>query len=157
MILYHGTNIDFKEIDLQKSKKGKDFGCGFYLTVSKVQALEIAEAHSLLFGGEPIIKQYYFDEKLLNNGLEFKRFDNYSLDWAEFIYANRNNPNRNNIHFYDVVYGPIADDKVGVQVRNLIEKNISLSVFMERLKFAKGITFQYFFGTEKAINTLIEK
>ena len=26
MILYHGTTVDIKEIDLQKSKPNKDFG-----------------------------------------------------------------------------------------------------------------------------------
>lgn len=29
--LYHGSNVEIDEIDLSKSKKGKDFGCGFYL------------------------------------------------------------------------------------------------------------------------------
>jgi hypothetical protein len=47
-----------------------------------------------------------------------------------------------------------ADDKVGVQIRNFMEGNISIDVFLERLKFIKGITFQYFFGTEKAIKLL---
>lgn len=47
-----------------------------------------------------------------------------------------------------------ADDKVGVQIRNFMEGNISIDVFLERLKFIKGITFQYFFGTEKAIKHL---
>ena len=28
MILYHGTNADFDEIDLRKSKPNKDFGHG---------------------------------------------------------------------------------------------------------------------------------
>ena len=28
MILYHGTNADFAEIDLRKSKPNKDFGQG---------------------------------------------------------------------------------------------------------------------------------
>ena len=46
------------------------------------------------------------------------------------------------------------DDKVGVQIRNFMEGNISIDVFLERLKFIKGITFQYFFGTEKAIKHL---
>ena len=32
MKLYHGTNVDFDEIDLTKSNKYKDFGQGFYLT-----------------------------------------------------------------------------------------------------------------------------
>ena len=30
MILYHGTTVDIKEIDLQKSKPNKDFGKGFF-------------------------------------------------------------------------------------------------------------------------------
>ncbi len=34
MILYHGTNLDFAEIDLKKSKPNKDFGQGFYLSPS---------------------------------------------------------------------------------------------------------------------------
>ena len=29
MILYHGSNILIREIDLSMSKVGKDFGCGF--------------------------------------------------------------------------------------------------------------------------------
>lgn len=32
MKLYHGTNIDFAEIDLKKSKLNIDFGQGFYLS-----------------------------------------------------------------------------------------------------------------------------
>ncbi len=43
MILYHGTNVEFEEIDLTKSKVGKDFGCGFYLSADREQALELAK------------------------------------------------------------------------------------------------------------------
>ena len=32
MKLYHGTNVEFSEIDLKKSNRFKDFGRGFYLT-----------------------------------------------------------------------------------------------------------------------------
>ena len=32
MILYHGSNVDFDVIDLNKSKTNKDFGKGFYLS-----------------------------------------------------------------------------------------------------------------------------
>ena len=42
MILYHGSNTDFKAIDLNKSQRGKDFGCGFYLSESEEQAKEKA-------------------------------------------------------------------------------------------------------------------
>ena len=43
MILYHGTNVDFEQIDLTKSNRFKDFGQGFYLTDIKRQAVELAE------------------------------------------------------------------------------------------------------------------
>lgn len=42
MKLYHGTNVDFETIDLQKSNKNKDFGQGFYLTADKDQAEQMA-------------------------------------------------------------------------------------------------------------------
>ena len=77
------------------------------------------------------------------------------MELAEFVFANRNN-NRGDIpvHDYDIVYGPIANDRVGVQIRNYMEHNIDLPTFLERLKYMKGITFQYFFGSERAIKLL---
>ena len=38
MILYHGSNMDFDKIELSKCIPNKDFGHGFYLTPSKVDA-----------------------------------------------------------------------------------------------------------------------
>ena len=101
------------------------------------------------------MNQFEFDEhSLSNNSLKVKIFKDYSLEWAEFIFKNRNNRTDIPIHDFDIVYGPIADDKVGVQIRNLMEGNINIETFLERLKYIKGITFQYFFGTEKAIKLL---
>ena len=155
MILYHGTNTDFMSIDLNHSQRGKDFGCGFYLSESKTQAEEMAKFKVQLFGGQTIVQSYEFDEAHLNDGtLRFLRFDGYSKDWATFILANRQNKNADNIHDYDIVYGLIANDKVGAQIRNVIEQNIDMVTFLERLKYMKGITFQYFFGSEKAIQML---
>lgn len=83
-----------------------------------------------------------------------KRFDGYSEEWAKFVFDNRQNLSDSNIHDFDIVIGPIANDKVGVQIRNYFEGNITFDVFLERLKYMKGITIQYFFGTEKAIKHL---
>ncbi len=155
MKLYHGTNIDFSTILLEKSQVGKDFGCGFYLSSNEEQAFQQAKYRSLIMGGEPIVLTYGFDESRLNDSsLNFLSFEGYTKEWAEFVFANRTNRSRTNIHNYDVVYGPIANDKVGVQIRNLIEENITLEVFLERLKYIKGITFQYSFGSERAISCL---
>jgi len=43
MILYHGTNVIFDEIDLAKSKPNKDFGQGFYLSREYSQAMDMAK------------------------------------------------------------------------------------------------------------------
>lgn len=156
MKLYHGTYTDFTQIDLSLSQKGKDFGKGFYLSDNYDQAYNMAVFKSIQFNGNPIVLQYEFDESLLYDGeLSFSKYEEYSREWAEFVLKNRVNMSDVNIHTYDVVYGPIANDKVGVQIRNLIEQNIDMDIFLKRLKYMQGITFQYFFGTEKAISKLV--
>lgn len=155
MKLYHGTNTDFQVIDLARSQRGKDFGCGFYLSADEGQAYRLAVFKSLQLGGDPVVQSYDFDETALADGtLKYLHFEDYSREWAEFILANRRNAAARNIHDYDIVYGPIANDKVGVQIRNLMEENIDFDVFLQRLKYMKGITFQYFFSTERAVKLL---
>lgn len=155
MKLYHGSNTDIKQIDFAKSKPNKDFGRGFYLTADKHQALQLAEQRALFFGGEPVINTYLFDDKALKDGsMNAKVFDDYTVEWADFVVANRFNPTKQAIHDYDIVYGPIANDKVGVQIELFTDKLIDMPTLIQRLKFMKGITFQYFFGTEKAIALL---
>ncbi|MBP3517604.1 MAG: DUF3990 domain-containing protein [Parabacteroides sp.] len=157
MKLYHGTVYDIKEIDLSKSNSAKDFGKGFYLSPDKSQAERWAIFKSIQLGGTPKVYEFEFDKSLLENKeLSVKQFDEYTKEWAEFIFANRKNLSEDNVHDYDVVIGPIANDKVGVQIRNYMEGNISFEVFVERLKYMKGITFQYFFGTEKAVKQLVK-
>ena len=38
--LYHSSNLAITRIYWSKSKKGKDFGCGFYLNPNKEQAMD---------------------------------------------------------------------------------------------------------------------
>lgn len=155
MKLYHGSTEDITKIDLSKSKPNKDFGRGFYLSAEKEQAEKLAEYKAFQFGGEPTLNVFEFDErKLSDSSIEVLKFDGYSKEWADFVFANRNSKTGESIHNYDIVVGPIANDRVGVQVRRYIEHEISLETFLENLKYMKGVTFQYFFGTETAINLL---
>lgn len=155
MKLYHGSTEDITKIDLSKSKPNKDFGRGFYLSAEKEQAEKLAEYKAFQFGGEPILNVFEFDErKLSDSSIEVLKFDGYSKEWADFVFANRNSKTGESIHNYDIVVGPIANDRVGVQVRRYMEHEISLETFLENLKYMKGVTFQYFFGTETAINLL---
>lgn len=154
MILYHGSNMIIEQIDLSKSKPNKDFGRGFYLSENEAQANEMAVFKSMQLGGEPIISKFEFDEAIMNgDALRVKVFENYSEEWADFVYANREG---NEVEQYDIVYGPIANDKVGLQIRKLKDGSIDKAEFMNRLKYMKGITFQFFFGSEEAIKHLIK-
>ena len=156
MKLYHGSNMRIERIDLSRSKVGKDFGCGFYLSPNHEQAAELAERKTEQIGeGIPTINEYELDESLLENGvLSVLRFDGYSKEWAEFVLMNRKNRTRTPAHPYDVVIGPIANDTVGYQIRRFTLGVINMEQFLEELKYMKGVTFQYFFGTEKAIKFL---
>lgn len=154
MILYHGTNIDFEEIDLMKSKPNKDFGRGFYLSPLFEQAKDMAEAKvEQLEYGNPIILKYEVSEEKMKN-LRVLQFDSYSEEWAKFILANRNNKSGIAVHDYDIVIGPIADDKVGLQLWKYETHSIDLPTLVKNLQYMKGVTIQYFFGTERAINIL---
>lgn len=155
MILYHGSNMEVKEIDLNRSEVGKDFGVGFYLTASKVQAERMASRRVRLYGGEPVVSVFEFDEAAAKkDGLLLKDFLFYSKDWADFILANRANGTRKQIHEYDIVHGPIANDDVGFQIRRLLAGIIDIDTFLAELKYKKGVTFQYFFATERSIKYL---
>lgn len=156
MILYHGSNILIREIDLSMSKVGKDFGCGFYLSSDKAQALELADKKTVQLGfGTPVLNVYDFDESCLTGtDLSVGRYDGYTLEWARFVLMNRKNRTRIQAHDYDIVIGPIANDAVGFQIRRLTSGLIDIDRFMEELKYMKGVTMQYFFGTEKALKYL---
>lgn len=153
MILYHGSNVAIDHIELEKSKPFKDFGQGFYLSENEGQALDMAQLKALTFGGKPFVSKFEFDTSLMHNSdLRIKIFKEYSEEWADFVFANREGTD---VEHYDIVYGPIANDKVGLQIRKLKDGSIDKTEFLNRLKYMKGITFQYYFGTEKAIKHLI--
>lgn len=78
-------------------------------------------------------------------------------DWAKFILLNRRNTASGPAHNYDIVYGPIADDRVGVQLWKYENQSIDLQTLVNNLKYIKGMTFQYFFGTQEAIRLLHRK
>lgn len=154
MILYHGTNVPFDVIDLSRSKPNKDFGRGFYLSADKEQAMEMAVAKAdQLETGTPTVIAYEVDETQMST-LKVLRFESYSEEWAKFILLNRNNASGMAAHDYDIVIGPIANDRVGVQLWRYETQAIDLPTLVRNLQYMKGVTIQYFFGTERAIKLL---
>ena len=110
MILYHGSNIMIDVIDLTMSKKYKDFGQAFYLSAEQEQARKMAVAKVVQFGGEEAVTAFEWDEQCIAiPELKVLQFTEYSREWAEFVFNNRDE-NQDFQHPYDIVYGPIADD-----------------------------------------------
>ena len=154
MRLYHGSNIAIDRIDLARGLRGKDFGQGFYLSDNAEQAQRMAEVTAFRRGGEPVVSIFLFDEELLRSKeLKVKIFDGYTIEWAQFILKNRLNDSDIQAHDYDIVVGPIADDKVGVQIRQLLRNYITIEQFQTKVQYITP-TIQYFFGTEQAIEKL---
>ncbi len=154
--LYHGSNVAIEHIDLSLSKRGKDFGQGFYLNANPDQAMAMAvRTTRFLNYGQPTLSCFEFnDDEATEKGLKIKIFPDYSEEWAEFVVMNRKNNSDIPAHSYDIVIGPIADDTVGVQIRRYIMGYLSASALVEELKFQGDHAIQYFFGTPEAVELL---
>lgn len=49
--------------------------------------------------------------------------------------------NGRTLHDYDIVYGPIANDRIGAQITRYKQGYISFEEFLKRIQYIKGITF----------------
>lgn len=162
MRLYHGSNVDIKEIKLAMCRPYKDFGQGFYLTVIREQAENMARRVAMLYGGEAVINQYDLDEKsLMGKDLKIKNFGvKTSEEWARFVKNNRNrkftdvsSPESNIDNKYDIVIGPIANDAMAVLFRQYENGMIDFDTMLKGMEY-KETTNQYSFHTDRAIQLL---
>lgn len=117
MLFYHGTNDMIGYIDLDKCRLRTDFGKGFYISSKLAPAREWAVSKSG-YSGVPTVMRYEINKDIWSDGsLRILRFDNPSKQWLDFIRDNRQVNLVSAIsseprHTYDVVSGPIANDKV---------------------------------------------
>ena len=155
MRLYHGATVDIQQIDLSKSKPNKDFGRAFYLSADEQQAMEMAQFRAEFEDTTPVVNVYEFDETLFQQ-FRYKRFEEYTEEWAHFVYDHRTEPHGLTLHDYDIVYGPIANDRVGAQIARFKQGYIIFDEFLRRIQYIKGITFQYAFCTQGAVDKLIK-
>ena len=133
MKLYHGSNMVIEQIDLSKCKPYKDFGQGFYLTEIKEQAEQMARRTSAIYGGEPVVTEFEFDETALNT-LSVKIYQEPCEEWALFVMANRSRNNAQPTHRFDIVIGPVADDTIATLFRNFDDGIIDLQMLVNKKK-----------------------
>lgn len=156
MNLYHGTNTDIIEIDLSKGNKYKDFGQGFYLTSDRATAVRMATKKARLFGGQPTLITYEFDESALDSDLKIKCFPaKATAEWLKFVAANRDKDCPDKPHNYDIISGPIADDGVVLTLTNFQDGIYTPEQAAIALQ-DKYLDQQYYFGSKAAL-TFITK
>lgn len=141
-IIYHGSGeiVEFPEI--RKTRYTKDFSWGFYCTNSYEQARRWAERRH----EDGVVNCYSYVE---NSELHILKFEEMSDEWLDFIAKCRSGE----IHDYDIVEGPMADDTIWNFVNEFLSGNISRAVFWEYAKF-KHPTHQISFHTLKALDCL---
>ena len=118
-LFYHGSDTEIKEIDLRKSSPKKDFGVGFYTTMSKKQAEKFAKIKSArskkAFGFVSV-----FEMSGSINDLNVKKFDEADISWLNFILENRGFADKVLRNEYDIIIGAVADDAVGLVLNQLV-------------------------------------
>jgi len=153
MKVYHGSYIKIDKIDLSKSKPNKDFGKGFYVTKFRHHAEEWAKIIGEKNGTEGFVSEFEFSENDFTKSIcKIKRFDAYDEDWLDFVVANRDK-NNETAHDYDIVIGPVADDKVQNTLRLYLKGKISKEKFLKMLTYHEE-THQISFCTLNSLQTI---
>lgn len=151
MKLYHGSNVEVRKPSIRLSRKKTDFGRGFYTTTQKEQAehwtsIKIDRAKT----GRRMVSVFDFDDSVITDkGFRIREFNGPDEAWLNFVVDCRKGIEHN----YDIVFGPVANDKVFTVV-NLYESGvIDASTAIAELKVYKTYN-QLSFHTQRAIEAL---
>lgn len=151
MKLYHGSNVEVKEPKIIQSDRRLDFGTGFYLTTSYEQAERWAELTTARRGtGQKTITVFEFDESL-NNNLNVLFFEQPDKDWLKYAANNRNNENASDN--YDIVIGPVANDRTAPVITAYFAGIYDEEETIKRL-LPQKLKDQYAFKTSLALDCL---
>jgi hypothetical protein len=150
MILYHGSIEIVENPEIRIPSRSLDYGYGFYTTTSLKQAEDWVKRK--LNSNTPVgyVNIYEFDNNLIKS-LKTLLFESPTEEWVDFVMSNRTNKDFN--HGFDIVYGPVANDKVyaafALYEGGIIDKQNLIS----ELKAYKLVD-QYLFHTDKALKAI---
>ena len=152
MLLFHGSNQIVEKPRLIKQTRGLDFAMGFYLTTKEEQAQDFGE---IIFNrrktGTPIVNFYKFDSDVSQRELDILTFPEPNAQWLEFIRDNRLNSYTGKQ--YDVIIGPVANDRVYPTLLALVSGQFSVEAALVAIKPYK-LFDQYCLATEMALSLL---
>lgn len=151
MLVYHGSNVEVRKPILLRSRKKTDFGRGFYTTTQKEQAehwttIKMDRAKA----GRRVVSVFEVDDAILTDPeLKIREFHGPDEAWLNFVVDSRKGIE----HDYDLVFGPVANDKVFTVV-NLYESGVlDAPAAIAELKAYKTYN-QLSFHTQRVISAL---
>ena len=110
MKLYHGSIEIVKTPEIREPNRTLDYGSGFYTTTSYKQAEDWVRRRLEGTGAESgFVNIFELDEKALQT-LNCLIFHAPTEEWVDFVMQNRTQ--KGFCHSYDIVYGPVANDRV---------------------------------------------
>ena len=160
MILYHGTTSKIGIIDFGKCRLRTDFGRGFYMTDKLGTARDWAIGKPSIDVRIPTVIRYNINQALFSDkAVKILKFDEPSKEWLDFVKDNRRRDKSGSSlkeprHCYDVVCGPIADDKVVDVVIEYCNNLITAEEAIPRLKTLPSV-IQISFHTTLALSYIL--
>lgn len=152
MKLYHGSNIEVKNPKILTSARVGDFGRGFYTTSNLEQARRWAQIRAKQEDVQSgIVTVFEVSDTIFENSeLRIKTFEKADEEWLDFVLENRKNTEFE--HGFDLVVGPVADDRVyvclnmledGLADRETVIKKLKTYVLADQILFhtAKSLLF----------------
>jgi len=151
MTIYHGSLEIIIQPEIREPNRNLDYGGGFYTTTSENQATDwVRRRMTESQAEEGFVNRYFLDEEILKT-LNCLIFTAPTEKWLDFVMRNRTD--RHFIHDYDVVCGPVANDRVyaafALYEGNLITKQNLIA----ELKTYKLVD-QYLFHTTKSLKAI---
>jgi len=147
MIVYHGSYTTVSEPKIIAPVRLLDFGAGFYTTTDKEQAIKFTGKFVGL-GKSRIVNIYEYNETEARNTLSVLEFTAADTKWLRYVVANRSGAGKDND--FDIVTGPVANDKVYEVVDGFELGDYSEDEAIRRLLTFR-LTDQVVFKTQKSL------
>lgn len=150
MKLYHGSLVIVDSPRILAPSRTLDYGAGFYTTTSFQQAENWIRRKLKETGQTGFVNVYEWDEDTARL-LDVLKFESPNEEWLDFVMKNRTEAKFS--HQHDIVYGPVANDKVYAAFALYEQNFIDKEGLLKELKAYKLVD-QLLFHTEKSLSTL---
>ena len=150
MKLYHGSLEVVSEPRIITPNRTLDYGRGFYTTTSYEQAEQWVRRRKGTQHSIGYVNVYELAD-ILPDDIKQLRFETPTEEWVDFVMRNRTEKGFE--HSYDIVYGPVANDRVYAAFA-LYESNLLDKEGLIRELRAYELVDQFLFHTEQSLQHL---